>query len=264
MIQYRFNFYDKEEEGRSVLRTIRYREYCELQKQVKKEIMEARPLNTAEIEISQGLDLWTTDIFDTYLEREFGPLQVTTDKARLAEGNGPFFLDKSPIAHFSQQSVDTSTIVQQTKRQAVERYNSIFNAYYNKILIGRNLLRIDTTMAARILFDRSDISAKFVGEALLISQCRQVTPSKIHWFREVNYTFYTLVPVESSEEESCVEKPWTVINENGRWKTDTGEAEVYHVLIRNNYKEPKRHVTQSLSDKRVLFYENEKHLSLIS
>ncbi|CAB3402466.1 unnamed protein product [Caenorhabditis bovis] len=54
---------------------------------------------------------------------------------------------------------------------------------------------IDHTAAARFMLHREDIAARFVGDSLIISRCRQVNIEKIFWKKEINDSCYELTPV---------------------------------------------------------------------
>ncbi|EFO97082.1 hypothetical protein CRE_31531 [Caenorhabditis remanei] len=96
------------------------------------------------------------------------------------------------------------------------------------------VLQIDPTAAIRQLLRRSDISAKRIGETLLISKCQTVSPDRIHWDRKVNTTCFDLIPVTVKDkvwfflpgsqdlvaeamEIPCEERPPSVRWEHNRW-----------------------------------------------
>jgi hypothetical protein len=61
------------------------------------------------------------------------------------------------------------------------------------------LLRLDATMGARALLQRSDIFATFAGEAVLKWECRTVAVDKltqVYWGYKVNETCYAELPVK--------------------------------------------------------------------
>uniref|UniRef100_A0A8R1I7V0 Peptidase A2 domain-containing protein n=1 Tax=Caenorhabditis japonica TaxID=281687 RepID=A0A8R1I7V0_CAEJA len=66
---------------------------------------------------------------------------------------------------------------------------------YMATSLFKTLLAIDPTAAVRQLLKRRDVSAKRVGDSLLVSKCRPVIPTTTHWSRKINNTCYELVPV---------------------------------------------------------------------
>ncbi|EYC38798.1 hypothetical protein Y032_0694g1592 [Ancylostoma ceylanicum] len=89
----RLRLYAAEESHVSALRTIRYAEYRFRQLTWLRTIKSKRPLNYAEVSIQQNLEQGVTDIFDDYLNREFGPLQITIpgSSAQSNDKDIPFF-----------------------------------------------------------------------------------------------------------------------------------------------------------------------------
>ena len=65
-----------------------------------------------------------------------------------------------------------------------------------QLSLNLQLLRIDATLGARALLGRNDIHAQYVGEVLMIWECRNMTVSRFYWDYKVNDTCYDLIPVE--------------------------------------------------------------------
>ncbi|MCP4487011.1 MAG: hypothetical protein GY820_06790 [Gammaproteobacteria bacterium] len=57
------------------------------------------------------------------------------------------------------------------------------------------LLALDATLGARALLQRTDITAAFAGEALIVSTCQIVTPQAIYWNYSYNGECYQRLPV---------------------------------------------------------------------
>jgi len=60
-------------------------------------------------------------------------------------------------------------------------------------------LRFDPTMGARILLGRDDIHAQFFGETILVSQCRSINVSIIHYDHKIDDICYDLLPITDSD-----------------------------------------------------------------
>ncbi|MCP4120004.1 MAG: hypothetical protein GY737_32335, partial [Desulfobacteraceae bacterium] len=61
--------------------------------------------------------------------------------------------------------------------------------------IIHQLLALDATMGARAFLQRTDITAQFAGEALLVSQCRPVSLQQIFWDYTYNGHCFLYLPV---------------------------------------------------------------------
>ncbi|CAO4367100.1 unnamed protein product [Caenorhabditis nigoni] len=98
----------------------------------------------------------------------------------------------------------------------------------------QTILKIDPTAAIRQLLRRTDVSAKIIGDSLLISKCRQVKPDVVHYVRKVNNTCYNLTPVTvkgklwfqlpgsedligEASEITCEDRPPIIRFEHNRW-----------------------------------------------
>ena len=59
----------------------------------------------------------------------------------------------------------------------------------------KQILRTDATMGARLLLKRNDISARYVGQALMVTPCQPVQIDYIFWNYKVGQHCYALLPV---------------------------------------------------------------------
>ncbi|EFO94118.1 hypothetical protein CRE_25872 [Caenorhabditis remanei] len=123
---------------------------------------------------------------------------------------------------------------EERERPMFERFEASCQEQWKSTTLFQTLLRIDPTAAIRQLLRRNDISAKIIGESLIISKCRQVTPDVIHYGQKVNSTCYNLIPVTvkgklwfqlpgsddligEATEIACEDRPPSVRYEHNRW-----------------------------------------------
>lgn len=69
----------------------------------------------------------------------------------------------------------------------------------NQLQIVKQLMKLDTTLAARIWLKRTDIAARVAGEALLVWPCAQVNSDFVFWNHRVGTDCYALLPVVINE-----------------------------------------------------------------
>ncbi|EGT34582.1 hypothetical protein CAEBREN_30225, partial [Caenorhabditis brenneri] len=81
------------------------------------------------------------------------------------------------------------------KKTTFETFAKVCKQQWTATSLFQTLLQIDPTAASRQLLQRKDISAKRIGEGLLISKCKMVTPDRIYWDRMINSTCFDLIPV---------------------------------------------------------------------
>lgn len=110
------------------------------------------------------------------------------------------------------------------------------------------LLYFDPTLGARALLKRNNISATFAGEALIIWECKPITPDVIFWNYTINNSCYILLPVSvkkhilfvspgsrdlvlSSPQIDCKDKPMGIYNDQGIWRTEQGITHVSHIPL---------------------------------
>lgn len=122
-------------------------------------------------------------------------------------------------------------------RQICELHNS-------QVAIVSALLRLDPTSGMRLWMKQDNIHAKFVGEALLVSGCKQITPDYVYWNNTVNETCYAYTPLLSngtilfiqpgtreltthSETVPCDKRPTIIYqNSSGSWRGEHGDVHV--------------------------------------
>lgn len=115
-------------------------------------------------------------------------------------------------------------------------------------------MRFDPTLGVRLFLSRKDVTARFVGEALSISACKQVIPEHIFWNRTINGTCYEFIPVtvqnhtffiqEGTQELTrhsatipCNEVPTSIYKDSdGLWKSPAGLAQVSDLQRRISFK----------------------------
>ncbi|PIC48132.1 hypothetical protein B9Z55_007228 [Caenorhabditis nigoni] len=93
------------------------------------------------------------------------------------------------------QYVEQSQPQELPQRSEYEIFRDTCQEQWKTTSLFETILQIDPTAAIRQLLKRSDVSAKRIGDTLLISSCRTVVPDIIHWDRKVNSTCYDLIPV---------------------------------------------------------------------
>ncbi len=74
-------------------------------------------------------------------------------------------------------------------------WNVLCHMANRQLNLINQFLRIDPTLGARTLLDRTDIHATFAGEALMIWQCHEIKPDQIFWNYRFKNICYTYVPV---------------------------------------------------------------------
>lgn len=113
-----------------------------------------------------------------------------------------------------------------------------------------SILTMNPTLGSRLWLRKHDITAKFLGEAILVQKCYQFIPKKIFWNHEINNVCYEKVPVMISEKNrteifflvsgsqaqdlepfsnkiNCEDRPKSVFkDENGIWMTYEGPTSV--------------------------------------
>ncbi|EFP01939.1 hypothetical protein CRE_13773 [Caenorhabditis remanei] len=142
---------------------------------------------------------------------------------------------------------------EERERPMFERFEASCQEQWKSTTLFQTLLRIDPTAAIRQLLRRNDISAKIIGESLIISKCRQVTPDVIHYGRKVNSTCYNLIPVTvkgklwfqlpgsddligEATEIACEDRPPSVRYEHNRWVGLDNQEVLPQFLARPNGK----------------------------
>uniref|UniRef100_A0A8R1EB09 RNA-directed DNA polymerase n=1 Tax=Caenorhabditis japonica TaxID=281687 RepID=A0A8R1EB09_CAEJA len=146
---------------------------------------------------------------------------------------------------------DLGTPVKSDKKSIEEIFANTCKDQYATTTLFETLLSIDPTAAVRQLLKRKDILAKIIGDSILISKCRKIFASTIHWDRKVDGTCYDLIPVTvdgvlwfqlpGSEDLvgvavkiPCSERPPGIRLEFNRWiDPDNRETSPQH-LIRPN------------------------------
>src|SRR3569832_1633435 len=114
------------------------------------------------------------------------------------------------------------------------------------------MLQFEPTMGARALLQRKDIVAEFHGDALVISQCHQMTPTFTYTDYQIGKNSYKFLPVkineklyfvvprttdltDNSHKVDCVhQNPGIFWNDTG-WYTLSGETHVQTVPINMQY-----------------------------
>ncbi|EGT47349.1 hypothetical protein CAEBREN_15307 [Caenorhabditis brenneri] len=152
------------------------------------------------------------------------------------------------------ESQRTPHLTETPKRSPFEIFQSTCQEQWKETALFQTLLNIDPTAAVRQLLKRNDVSAKLIGESVLISQCRHVTPDVVHYGRKVNDTCYNLVPVTikgklwfqlpgskdligEATKIPCEDRPPAIRFEHNRWVT-TGNQEIHpQFLTRPNGRE---------------------------
>ncbi|PIC47820.1 hypothetical protein B9Z55_007031 [Caenorhabditis nigoni] len=124
-----------------------------------------------------------------------------------------------------------------TEKEEQTQFNTFKEVCLNQwreTSLFQTILKIDPTAAIRQLLRRTDVSAKIIGESLLVSKCRQVTPDVVHYGRKVNNTCYNLTPVTvkgklwfqlpgsedligEASEIACEDRPPIIRFEHNRW-----------------------------------------------
>lgn len=110
------------------------------------------------------------------------------------------------------------------------------------------LLRIDATLGTRVLLDRQDVHAQFVGEALMVWQCQHAIPETIFWNYSVDGSCYDMVPVRfkgelwfivpgsrdlvnSAQLVTCEHHVTGMYQTEFGWRTEQGPAHVSELPI---------------------------------
>ena len=86
-------------------------------------------------------------------------------------------------------------IVALEQRSFTQVWLALCNLANRQLAMIWQLLAIDPTMGARVLLNRSDISAKFAGDVLMVWQCDKVTPEKVFHDYNFNGSCYEDMPV---------------------------------------------------------------------
>ncbi|VDL79950.1 unnamed protein product [Nippostrongylus brasiliensis] len=91
----RSRLYESEDQQTTALRSIRYAEYRIRQLEYFKSLTSTRPLTYAELTIQRDLDTGLSDIFDAYLNMEFGKLPMRSPTDITDRPTPPYFLPSS-------------------------------------------------------------------------------------------------------------------------------------------------------------------------
>ncbi|EFO90955.1 hypothetical protein CRE_29046 [Caenorhabditis remanei] len=157
-----------------------------------------------------------------------------------------------PVAQPSFEEVEHQPS-EERERPLIDQFEGICQEQWKSTTLFQTLLRIDPTAAIRQLLRRNDISAKIIGESLIISKCREVTPDVIHYGRKVNSTCYNLIPVTvkgklwfqlpgsndligEATEIACEDRPPSVRYEHNRWVGLENQEVLPQFLARPNGK----------------------------
>jgi hypothetical protein len=112
--------------------------------------------------------------------------------------------------------------------------------------------RVDPTAGVRVLLQRDDIMANFVGEALLVSPCRAVNVTHIYWSYERDDKCYEYIPVDTHDgdmfllpgtkelvlrslEVECSQRKFGAHEQGPIWITDQGAVNVRPIPLVQNY-----------------------------
>ncbi|EGT58928.1 hypothetical protein CAEBREN_19301 [Caenorhabditis brenneri] len=146
-----------------------------------------------------------------------------------------------------------------SEKSTLDTFEMICQDQWRETSLFQTLLRIDPTAAVRQLLRRKDISAKAIGETLLISQCRTVTPDVVHYGRKVNSTCYNLVPVSikgtlwfqlpgsddlisEAAEVDCGERPTSIRFEHNRWVSPNNHEVLPQFLARPTWQKQEQFI----------------------
>ncbi|KIH57143.1 integrase core domain protein [Ancylostoma duodenale] len=147
-----------------------------------------------------------------------------------------------------------------------EQIDSDFRFLWSKLCALSNsqtrtissMLQTNPSTAARILLDNDNVSAVIAGEVLLVSHCKIVNIDEIIYSNKINGKCFKHTPVRagskiyflipgshkelttSSYEVDCAHSPTSIVNVDGKWLTNGGEAQVYEIspsMPFNHFKE---------------------------
>uniref|UniRef100_A0A8R1I8D4 Retrotrans_gag domain-containing protein n=1 Tax=Caenorhabditis japonica TaxID=281687 RepID=A0A8R1I8D4_CAEJA len=194
------------------LKAIRIAQYTWREKKRLAEL--PRELSPGERTTKMLLEEGDTFLFDTLLAREFGesrqdllnedhefPLPTFNETQMAKEPRMEPYTESSwiapppPAAPMTKTTSAPQNIQAESTISTQDGFMSSCRNQYMATSLFETLLAIDPTAAVRQLLKRRDVSAKRVGDSLLVSKCRPVIPTTTHWSRKINNTCYELVPV---------------------------------------------------------------------
>ncbi|MFH4979443.1 hypothetical protein AB6A40_006152 [Gnathostoma spinigerum] len=131
----------------------------------------------------------------------------------------------------------------ESRQQAESVMLSICLLRNSQIRMIQEISRQNPEQAARLLLNRDDITARNMGDALLVSPCRQILADEVYWNHRVGDTCYEFLPVrvngmvtfaqprskdliESSKIVSCINRNIPVYEQNGTWKAAGEDTQV--------------------------------------
>ena len=87
-------------------------------------------------------------------------------------------------------------LIQAEQRDFRTVWIALCNLAQRQLQLTWQILRIDPTLGARAFLGREDITASFAGEALMVWQCKKVTPTKFYWDYRVKNKCFEYIPVD--------------------------------------------------------------------